>query len=38
MITALKYIAAAVVGGLLTFFVGIPLYFIIDYLRNGSRQ
>ena len=38
MITALKYLGAAVIGGALTFFVGIPLYFIIDYLKNGSRQ
>lgn len=30
----IKYAAA----GLLTFFVGIPLYFLIDYLKNGSRQ
>ena len=38
MITALKYLGAAVIGGVLTFFVGIPLYFILDYLKNGSRQ
>lgn len=38
VMTALKYAGVFVGGCLFTFFIGIPLYFILDYLKNGSRQ